>query len=125
MTRLMAVLLNGVAQLEYDRTKQLTDYQSTYIHNMDKKMDEEGIEIAGELITNPDENQKGQFVVANLLFAMRADNASLTSALCTYLAHNMPELKQLKIDEKDGEVTIDFVFDDDYKAQTAVEFGLH
>ena len=62
MSKLMAVLLNGVAQLEYDRTKKLTDYQLTYIHNMDIKMDEEGVEIAGKLISSPDENQKAQFV---------------------------------------------------------------
>ena len=78
-----------------------------------------------KLISNPDENQKAQFVVANLLMAMRSDNSSLTSALCTYLALSMPELKQLKIDEDGGEVTIDFVFDDDYKGQTAVEFVIH
>ena len=125
MSEIMAVLLNGVAQLEYDRTKQLTDYQLTYLHNMDKKMNEGGVEIAGELITSPDDNQKAQFVVANLLVAMRADDASLTSALCTYLAQNMPDLKQIKIDENGGEVTVDFVFDDDYKGQSAVEFGIH
>ena len=45
--------------------------------------------------------------------------------MCTYLAQNMPELKQLKIDENGGEVTIDFVFDDDYKGQSAVEFVMH
>ena len=125
MSTLMAVLLNGVAQLEYDRTKKLTDYQLTYLHNMDKKMNGEGVEIDGKLITSPDDNQKAQFIVANLLLAMKTDDASLTSALCTYLAQNMPDLKQLKIDESDGEVTIDFVFDDDYKGQAAVEFEIH
>ena len=31
MSRLLGVLLNGVAQLEYDRDKALTDYQSAYL----------------------------------------------------------------------------------------------
>ena len=120
----MAVLLNGVAQLEYDRDVPLTDYQRTYLDKMDKKMDD-GIEVDGKRLENPDENEKAQFVVANLLSAMKADNAGLTSALCTYIADGMPDLKQLIIEENDGEVSIDFVFDEEYKGQTAVEFTKH
>lgn len=120
----MAVLLNGVAQLEYDREKPLTDYQKTYLNNMDKKMDE-GIDIDGELVKSPDDNAKAQFIVGNLLEAMKTDNAGLTSALCTYLADSMPELKQLKIDEENGEVSVEFVFDEQYKGQTAVSFVKH
>ena len=120
----MAVLLNGVAQLEYDRNKPLTDYQQTYLSNMNDRMDE-GIELDGEVIKNPDDNQKSQFIVANLLGAMKEDNAGLTSALCTYLADSMPELQQLKIDENEGEVSIEFVFDEGYKGQAAVEFTKH
>ena len=124
MSNIMAVLLNGVAQLEYDRDKALTDYQQTYLSNMNGRMDQ-GIDLDGQLIKDPDDNQKAQFIVANLLGAMKDDNAGLTSALCTYLADTMPELKQLKIDENNGEVSIEFVFDEDYKGQAAVEFTMH
>ena len=124
MSNMMAVLLNGVAQLEYDRDVPLTDYQRTYLDKMDKKMDD-GIEVDGKRLENPDENEKAQFVVANLLSAMKADNAGLTSALCTYIADGMPDLKQLIIEENDGEVSIDFVFDEEYKGQAAVEFTKH
>lgn len=120
----MAVLLNGVAQLEYDRDVPLTDYQRTYLDKMDKKMDS-GIEVDGSLIENPNDNEKAQFVVANLVSAMKSDNAGLTSALCTYIADGMPDLKQLHIEENNGEVAIDFVFDEEYKGQTAVEFTKH
>jgi hypothetical protein len=121
----MAVLLNGIAQLEYDRTKPLSDYQQTYLNSMDEKMDSEGIEIDGEKIENPDMNQKIQFITANLLSAMQSDNEGLTSALCTYIATRLPDLRQIKIDDKEGDVTIDLVFDEDYKGQAQVSFGLH
>lgn len=124
MSNIMAVLLNGVAQLEYDRDKPLTDYQKTYLSNMDRKMDK-AIEINGKRVKNPDENQKAQFIVANLLDAMKTDNVGLTSVLCTYLADNMPDLKQLKIEEDNGEVSIEFVFDEEYKGQAKVEFTMH
>ena len=120
----MAVLLNGVAQLEYDRNMALTDYQMAYLDKMDEQMDK-SIEIDGELITQPELNQKVQFVSANLLEAMQANNEGLTSALCTYLATRLTDLKQIKMtDDKDG-VCIDLVFDEDYGKQAFVSFTPH
>jgi len=124
MTNMMAVLLNGIAQLEYDRDKPLSDYQQAYLEKMDAKMDE-GIDVDGRRITSPDANEKAQFVVANLLDAMKNDNEGMTSALCTYLADRMPDLKQLKITEENADVSIKFVFDEDYSRQASVEFTRH
>jgi hypothetical protein len=125
MKNIMAVLLNDIAQLEYDRDRPLSDYQQTYLDSMDDKMDQQGIDIDGVRVENPDENQKIQFVAANLLSAMRSDNEGLTSALCTWLATRIPDLKQIKYTDREGDVTIDLVFDEDYKGQVQVQFGLH
>jgi len=125
MNNIMAVLLNDIAQLEYDRDRPLSDYQETYLNAMDDKMDQQGIDIDGVRVEDPDTNQKIQFVAANLLSAIRSDNEGLTSALCTWLATRIPDLKQIKYTDKDGEVTIDLVFDEDYKGQVQVQFGLH
>ncbi len=123
MSHFMAVLINGVAQLEYDRNKPLTDYQATYLDKMDQQMAEEGVIIDGVNIPNPELNQKIQFVSANLLEAMRSDNEGLTSALCSYLATRLPDLKQVKItDDAEGGVCIDMVFDEDYGKQAFVNF---
>ena len=124
MAKMMAVLLNGIAQLEYDREMALSDYQQVYLDKMDVQMND-GIVIAGKQITDPDANEKAQFVVANLLDAMKSDNEGLTSALCTYLADRMPDLKQLKITEENEDVSIEFVFDEEYGKQTFVEFTKH
>jgi len=124
MNNIMAVLINGIAQLEYDRDKALTDYQLTYLDKMDKKMDA-GINIDGEMIESPELNQRVQFVVANMLTAMKSDNEGVTSSLCTYLATRLPDLKQIQISEENEEVTINMVFDEDYKGQTSVSFTRH
>ena len=124
MSNMMAVLINEVAQLEYDRDKPLTDYQNTYLEKMDQQMDE-GIQIDGELLKGPDLNQKIQFVAGNMLSAMKSENEGMTSALCTYLATRLPDLKQVKITEKDDEISIDLVFDEEYKGQVAVSFTSH
>lgn len=124
MADIMAVLINEIAQLEYDREKPLTDYQKNYLNSMDEKMDE-GINIDGVVIKNPNINQKIQFATMNLLNAMKSSDEGMSSALCTYIASRLPDLKQIKIKDKNGEVTIDLVFDDDYKGQTQVAFTLN
>jgi hypothetical protein len=121
MNRLMGVLLNGVAQLEYDRDKPLSDYQRAYLDDMDRKMDG-GIRIGDAQFENPDQGQRNQYIAANLLHAMRSGDESMTSALCTYLASRIPDMKQLRYTEIGGEVTIEMIFDEDYRKQVAVGF---
>jgi hypothetical protein len=121
MSRLLGVLLNGVAQLEYDRDKPLSEYQSAYLDDMDRKMDG-GIRIGDALLENPDQSQRNQYIAANLLHAMRSGDEPMSSALCTYLANRVPDMKQLRYTENGGEVSIEMVFDEDYRKQVAVGF---
>ena len=120
----MAVLLDGVAQLEYDREKLLPDHQAAYLDKMDEKMSQ-GIAIGDEEIKNPDINQRAQFVVANLLHAIKTDDEQVAGAMCSYLALRLPDLKQVKINEQGGEVSIEFDYENEYSNQVAVEFKLH
>lgn len=122
MSELLGVLLNGVAQLEYDRSKPLSEYQTASLDEMDRKMDD-GIRIGDTHLENPDQNQRNQYIAANLLHAMRNGNESMTSALCSYLATRIPDMKQLRYTENDGEVTIEMVFDEAYRKQVAVGFN--
>ncbi len=121
MSELMAILLNGISQLEYDRGKPLPIHQEACLDKMDRKMDE-GIRIGEETIRHPDQDQRVQFIAANLLHALNSGNESMAVAMCTYLANRMPELKQVRIEQEDGEVSIELVFDEEYRKQVAVEF---
>ena len=72
-------------------------------------------------VENPDESQRAQFVVANLLHALKTDNEQVAGAMCSYLAIRMPDLKQLKINEQGEEVSIEFDFENEYVNQVAVQ----
>lgn len=120
MTNIMAILLNGVAQLEYDRSKPLPDHQAASLDKMDKKMDA-GIELDEGLVTNPEIQQRAQFVAANLVHAIKSNDEAMAAALCSYLADRLPDLKQVKIDEGDEGTVINLVFDENYKKQAAVD----
>ena len=125
MSNMMAVFLDGIAQLEYDRSKLMPDHQAAYLDKMDTKMDA-GIFLDGEMIANPDLDQRTRFAAANLAAALKNNDESMAAAMCSYMAIRMPELKQVKIEDDDGEISIELIFDEDYRKQVAVDFtGLH
>ena len=115
----MAVLLNGVAQLEYDRQKPLSEFQREYLDNMDNKMDN-GIQLADKQIENPDVMQRVKFIAGNLVHAIKADDETMSAAFCSYIATRMPELDQIKITDLNDEVSIELVFDQEYRKQVAI-----
>lgn len=115
----MAVLLNGVAQLEYDRSRILPDDQLAYLEKMDTKM-ATGVPLGGELVEAPDLMQKSQFVAEQLYHALRSNKEAEASAFCSYLATRMPDLHQVKIKDLDGAPDIELVFDEEYGKQVAV-----
>ena len=116
---LMAVLLNGVAQLEYDRSRALSDYQNDYLENMDRKMDN-GIVVGDKTVENPDVMERVKFVTGNLLHAIKADDEAMSAAFCSYIATRMPDLKQVKITDINDEISIELVFDQEYRRQLSI-----
>lgn len=123
MSNIMAVLLNGIAQLEYDRDKALPPQQELYLDKMDQKMDL-GIENGDTFIPDPDLNQRAQFVAGNLAHAILSDQEATAAALCSYLANRLPELKQVKITQSgddNSELSIELVFDEEYQKQISVQ----
>ena len=88
---------------------------------MDQKM-AAGIDVDGRVITEPDLGQRAQFVAANLVHAIKSDDEANAAAMCTYLAVRLPDLRQVKIEDRDGEVSIELVFDEDYVKQFPVQF---
>ena len=123
MSNIMAVMLNGIAQLEYHRDKPLNDHQELYLNKMDEKM-AKGITLGDELIENPDLQQRTQFVAANLADAIIRNEEQVCAALMAYLAVNLPDLQQVKItQENNGEhMSIELVFDQAYQKQVPVKF---
>ncbi|MFO7603467.1 MAG: hypothetical protein R6X06_06595 [Gammaproteobacteria bacterium] len=122
MSNMLAILLNGIAQLEYDRNKALPDHQELYLDKMDAKMDD-GIMIGDALVKQPDKNQRLQFVAGNLAHAIISNNEDLAAAMCTYLAVREPDLKQLKIDDRGEGIAIELDYDEPYHNQTVVQFS--
>jgi len=123
MSRIMAVLLDGIAQIEFDRRKPLPDYQGAYLDKMDRRMDAEGIDVDGQWLRAPEPMQKARFIAANLAHAIVSNSEAQAAAFTSYLALRLPELKQVKIRrEGDDGLAIELDFEQDYVKQHPVQF---
>lgn len=121
MSDILAVVINDVVHLEYDRRKPLPDAQRQFLEKMDQELKTQ-IVMGDKVITDPDLQERAQFVAINLVNAINTSNEGLAAAMCTYLAQRIPDLKQVKVTEQNGQVVIDLVFDQDYVRQVNVDF---
>jgi hypothetical protein len=106
----LSIIFNGTPELEYDRDKSLQDHQLLYLDKMDEQMDT-GITIGDMRVNNPDDNQRAQFVAANLAHAIKSNQEPAMASLCSYLAIRLPDVQQVIIDERDNGIEIEFNFD--------------
>lgn len=123
MSDSMVVLFNGESLFEYDRSKQLPEQQRQYLDRMDAQMDA-GITLGNEAVSEPDQQQKAQFVAFTLVMAIQQDNDAVIAAMNSYLAVRYPDLKQVKADtdENSKKVMFDLIFDQEHKNQVKVSF---
>lgn len=124
MSESMVVLVNGEALFEYDRSVSLPEQQKQYLVRMDQKMDS-GIMLGDELVANPDQQQRAQFVAFTLITAIEKDDEAAIAAMNSYLAVRYPDLKQIKVDtdQNSRKVMFDLIFDQDHKNQVKVSFN--
>lgn len=118
---LLIVVVNKTPILEYDREKALSDAQHESLRLMDETL-EQGFNLGDEFIASPNLEQRVQFVTANLISATLNEQDVLAAASCAYLAKALPDLKQVKAVENNGEVSIELIFDREYQKEVAMEF---
>jgi len=104
----LAVFINNEIVFEYDRDLTLKDQQLAFLDRMDADM-ERGIKIKGELLVNPDSQQRATFVAMNLIKALQQDNEALISASCAYLVNRYPALSEVHANDHDNAVKIELI----------------
>lgn len=120
---LMQVHVNGQPQIDYDRSKPLSDKQQEYLAKMDEGMDA-GISLGGEELKEPDLLQRAKFVAGYLSQALFDDNEQMIAASTAWLAIRLPDLKQVKIVQDGEQISIDLVFDETRENQVKVELQI-
>lgn len=114
MSKILAVLVDGQPQLEFDHAKPIPQQQLDYLDNMDVRMDA-GISVEGEQIAEPDIEAKVKFVSQNLATALLEGQDQVAVAMCTWLGVRRPELQQVKITIGELGVTVDLDYETLYE----------
>lgn len=117
----LVILLNGTPMLEYDRGQALSDRQRESLQRMEEKLDQ-GILLGERFVTRPERQQRVEYMVANLVAALLEGKDVAAAASCAYLAMALPELKQVRALEKEGNVAIELVFDREYRKEEKLSF---
>ena len=118
---ILVAVVNCDSEIEFDRSKPLVEQQRTYLDKMDEKMDM-GLPSGQGNIFAPDQEQKALFVANQLMMAIESNNEQLIFASLAYLAHRLPDLKQVTAKEKDGKQEISLIYDRDYSPAQAINF---
>ena len=118
---LLVILLNGTPMLEYDRGQALSDRQRESLQRMEEKLDQ-GILLGERFVTRPERQQRVEYMAANLVAALLEGEDVAAAASCAWLAMALPELKQVKALEKEGNVAIELVFDREYRKEEKLSF---
>jgi hypothetical protein len=121
MNTRLVVHKNGESQLEYDREIALPEHQQAYLDRMDEDMDK-GISMGDTQLSNPDAQQKAQYVALILAQAVEEDNEATAAATMAYLATRLPDLKQVKLSEVNGQPGFEFIFDREFQSETPINF---
>ena len=104
----LAVFINNEIVFEFDRELTFSDQQLGYLDRMDSDMDK-GIKFHGELVMNPDSQQRATFVAMNLIKALQQDNEALITASCAYLVNRLPMVVEVHANDQGNTVKIELV----------------
>ena len=104
----LVIINNDKVIYEFDRVVILETKRSAFLDKMDRDM-KRGISINGELLVNPDEKQRKTFIAMNLIKAIQQDNDATIFATCAYLVNRLPELIELRANDRGDTVKIEFI----------------
>ena len=114
MSQLLVVLVDDQVLIEFDHAKPVPDNQLAYLDQMDRRMDD-GIELQGEFIADPNEEQRAKFVAQNMAMLLGEGQDQAAVAMCTYLGVRRPALKQVKISSTSAGISVDLDHENAYE----------
>ena len=104
----LEVLVNNEIVFEFDRYLPIEDEQLAFLDRMDTDMDR-GIKIHGELLVNPDSQQRATFVSMNLIKALQQGNEAVKTASCAYLINRHPKLIAVHANDHGNTIKIELI----------------
>ena len=119
---MLAVVVNDELMLEYHRDIPLDDNKHNYLNSLDAKFDK-GIELDGEQLSNPNLQQRAQFISMSMMEGIMYKDEKMASVSLAWLALRMPDLKQVIAQVDHNGTKFELVFDREYVPHVSVDFN--
>jgi hypothetical protein len=118
---ILAIVVNDQLTLQFDRDKPLAELHQQYLDQLDAKFDQ-GIELQGEHLPNPDIEQRSKFMALSLMEGIMYQEDNKAAASMAWLATRLPDLKQvIAVVDEEG-TQFELVFDREYQSRVEVKF---
>lgn len=104
----LVIFVNNEVVFEFNTELSLEDEQVIFLDKMDSDM-QAGIKIKGELIVEPDKQQRQTFIAMNLIKALQQENDSAVYSSGAYLISRNPELTEVHANDGSDTVKIEFI----------------
>lgn len=114
MDKPLVIVIDNEKIYEFDRSTRLPGIQRRYLDELDQRMQAEGIRFGTQLITDPNQMQRAQFIANTLVNALFDDDEQKIAATSAYLGTRVADLKQVKAKHSEKGMVIELVFDRDY-----------
>lgn len=103
MATTLEIVQDGETVLRFERSGTLPGLQRRQLDELDFRMDQ-GIELGGEAISEPDRQQRTRFVVGLLIRALQRDDSATVRGLSTWLSYRVPELAVIRLRQSGDEM---------------------
>lgn len=117
----LVVVLNSNKELEYFRDRPLSKNQQVDLEAMDRKLDS-GLQLGSRRINKPSPQDRATYVANLLVTALTNEEDSKVAITCAYLATRFGDLKQIKADMRSGQLSIQLIFDEEYREAAPIKF---
>ncbi len=104
----LSILINNENVFEFERELSLVEEQLIFLDSMDSDMDK-GIKVSGELLPNPNSQQRARFVAMNLIKGLQQENDAVITASCAYLINRFPLLIEVHANDREQAINIELV----------------
>ncbi len=118
----LAVVVNDSLTLQYDRSRELPSHQQEYLAKLDQRF-EQGIELQGERLHNPDIEQRAKYMALSLMEGIIYQEDDKAAVSLAWLATRLPDLKQVKVIVDEQGSHFDLIFDREYQPHVAIDIA--
>ena len=111
LQRNLVVTIDGHKRIEFDRSGGIPAQERARLDDLDRMLEEEGVNLNGQHIAAPDQQQKAYYMVEYLLNVLLENDMERAALICTYVGTRLPNLVGIHAHTAGETFEVDLQFD--------------